>query len=234
MAKTLTDSNEKACNSEYVKVRKTVVIGYEQESLECRRSRVRGFLPQIETMTLIGVPQELNSMPTKKRLYFKEMSKTNKGTLLGPVIVPPVSDVWSMSFDEKRELFGPCRMAVGGPTDNGGQPEEDDDAGGEDEIPPGMDELRGETKKRRKNRSVGVEPVFYQSLKSCTLWRELLHSYNVKNVVSFTAGDTSLLEACIIDNIPAVAFAMTKKHQELAQDTIPLGLISLRCWSCIC
>lgn len=69
----------------------------------------------------------MNTLPTRKRLFFNQASKTNRGLLLGPVVVPSIVDIWALPFEAKKEMFGPFRMAVGGPT-IGAEPDGGDSA----------------------------------------------------------------------------------------------------------
>ena len=192
--KTLWDGPGKSANKESLKANKNVLsIGYEQNSLHTRRRLVRGYLPQIESVLMIG-PQ-IKKLPTKKRRIFTGVSSDTKGTRLAPAKVLGCDELWALSYASKKGIFESFRLRVGGPAE-----EDDDDA--EDEVPPSLEELHGKQAKSkikpRTSRDEGEEPVFYQSLKTKALWEEIIHTTSCrKAVVVFTGGDGTLLEACL-------------------------------------
>ena len=191
--KTLSDSPEKAGNKEMLKHKHVLNIGYEQGSLQARRRVRRGYLPQIEDILMVGT--HIRNLPTKKRKFFAGASVDTKGTLLAPVKVQGYDDMWALPYNTKKGIFDTFRLKVGGPVD-------DEEEEGDEEVPPSIVELQEGTHrskiKPRTSREEGDEPVFYQSLKSKELWMELIHTTSCqKAVVTFTAGDGSLLEACL-------------------------------------
>ena len=211
-----TDTPEKSCNKTAVKRRRVLAMGYEQESLQKRRHTIRGVTTQLESFYVVAGGSLLNQMPTRKRKHFAEASPTNKGNLIAPVPVPGLAECWNLPWATKKDLLGNFRMAVGGKTDEEDADVDDnaadDDAADEDDLPPALD-AKGARKARRKDRDEGVEPVFYQSMKSVAAWEEVLHSLCItKALVVLTAGDGNVLLAALKLNIPVIAFCLSPEH----------------------
>ena len=90
---------------------KTCSILYEEASLKARKQRVRG----INTLRQI----EFLHMSTKDAIMIPERSRkhyngTNKGDVLGPVVLPGWEKTWGLPFNEKRKLWDKNRVEVGG------------------------------------------------------------------------------------------------------------------------
>ena len=130
--------------------------------------------------------------------------------LIAPVRVPTFAECWTEEWAIKKDILGNFRMAVGGKTD---ELVEDDDVidSADDELPPTLQEVSTGGKKR-KSRSEGQEPMFYQALKSVELWKEVIHSLYIKTVVVFTAGDGNLIEACLLSGVPCLVLRLNTRH----------------------
>ena len=78
--------------------------------------------------------------------------------------------------------------------------------------------------KRRKCRTTrsddALEPVFYQSFKTVALWMEFLRGMCFERVVAFVAADLTLLEACMLLNLPVLGFCFTKVHLNQARERL--------------
>ena len=48
------------------------------------------------------------------------MKGTTAGSILGPVTLPQVADMWQETFRVKKDIFGEARVAVGGRTEGYG------------------------------------------------------------------------------------------------------------------
>jgi len=215
MVKLLGDKPEKSGNQRYIKQKRVLSVGYELTSLQKRKRVVRGFVPQLENLVVVG--PLISSIPTRKRQHFSQCSSTNKGTLIAPVPVSTLNaNSWCATLDEKKDIFGRFRLMVGGkPCEDD---DDDDEAEDADHFPPIAAAYEEPSPKKRKTRSDGaLEPVFYQSVKSVALWTEVLHGLAVDRVVMFNAGDCQLLEACLLAKLPALGFSFTEKHAELAR-----------------
>ena len=219
-AKVLAAPPTKTANSEIIKQRKDVTIGYELDSLVSMKKKVRGLVPQMEGCFFAG--QAIAEVPTKKRRFFAQASSTNKGNLLAPVSVPSLKDCFAGTFKTKREAFGEYRLLVGGKdgNDDNDEANNEEDVEMDDEVPWSVGELEtgGKKRKRTQRDDDQLEPMFYHGHKCEKLWQELLHSANVKKAVAFTPGDGAILHACMIDEIPVVAFVFTEKMKQLLQD----------------
>ena len=94
-----------------------------------------------------------------------------------------------------------------------------------EQLPPTVnayDEQLGQ--KRRKCRTTrsddALEPVFYQSFKTVALWMEFLRGMCFERVVAFLAADLTLLEACMLLNLPVLGFCFTKVHLNQARERL--------------
>ena len=115
------------------------------------------------------------------------------------------------TFEEKKEIFGPFRLLVGGNINNSDNEYDEETAA---QLPPTVtayDEQSAGRKRRtrRTTRSDGaLEPVFYQSFKTVALWMEFLRGMCLKRIVAFCGGDFTLLEACMLLNVPVLGFSL--------------------------
>ena len=132
------------------------------------------------------------------------------------------SSSWCANFEEKKEIFGPFRLLVGGNINNS---DDEYEEGTAEQLPPTVnayDEQLG--KRRRKCRTTrsddALEPVFYQSFKTVALWMEFLRGMCFERVVAFLAADLTLLEACMLLNLPVLGFCFTKAHLNQARERL--------------
>ena len=110
MTKILGDTPEKTGNKTLAKNSRAISIGWELASLQKRKRVLRGLVPQLENVGLVG--PSLGSLPTRRRRHFDDSSKTNKGTLLAPVPVPSYDACWGASFEEKKNIYGGFRRVA--------------------------------------------------------------------------------------------------------------------------
>ena len=86
------------------------------------------------------------SIPALKPMKFTNFKGSSAGSMMGPIILPPMSSMWSLLWPQKKDLFTPANLIpVGGR------------AGPDDELP----EDHSPTKPRDKDT---MEPVFFHAL----------------------------------------------------------------------
>ena len=123
-ARVFTNKEEKSANKEWIKQKKVISVGYELDTLVNHKRTSRGWVTQIEEITVFGPP--LNDIPPKKRKFYGSTSQSNRGTLIAPVQVPRYEDGMQMTFANKKVAFGDYRMPVGGQAgDNNGMGNDD-------------------------------------------------------------------------------------------------------------
>ena len=115
--------------------------------------------------------------------------------MIGPVVMPELSKCWRETFRDKKKIFGPARIAVGGK--------------GPDD---GVDVVKA------KREDSTLEPVFFHSHGE-QLHEELLHSIavnfnSISGIVDFTPGDGSLAHLAVVHKIPYLGFCFTERHVE--------------------
>ncbi len=115
--------------------------------------------------------------------------------MIGPVVMPELAKCWRETFRDKKKIFGPARIAVGG-------------KGPEDTV---------DVVKAKREEST-LEPVFFHS-NGEDLYEELLHSVavtfnSVSGIVDFTPGDGSLAHLAVVHKIPYLGFCFTERHAE--------------------
>ena len=141
------------------------------------------------------VSKEPLKIERKPRLKF---GGTSAGSVLGPVAVPSHSSMWSESVSEKKEIFGPARVAVGGRTAGCGTGSSE---GGSTKIKP------------RGNQD--IEPVFYHS-RGQDVYAEILYMFGTKKgiyrIIDATPGDGNLAHLCCQMRIPYTGYAFTETH----------------------
>lgn len=194
-----------------------ITLMFDEASLKKRVQRVKGMQRQTETMMMCT--RNLLVLPEKDRKHFKG---SNKGDAIGPINVPDWSTSWALSFECKKELYGPNRVAVGGKGDDDAMDEGDDegvdevdecdDAADRDLIPPAVQSLPAGAASRKSRDDSSMEPVFYHSMFSPGFYSELIHSYNLKLIIHLTAGDGKCADACMEAKIGYVGVVFTDTH----------------------
>lgn len=190
-----------------------ITLMFDEDSLKKRVQRVKGMQRQTETMLMCT--RNTLTFPEKERKHFRG---SNKGDALGPINAPDWATSWALSFERKKVLYGPNRVAVGGKSDEGVDEgvddEEEDELGGDDAtdrdlIPPSVQSASG-IRKTRDDES--IEPVLYQSMFSPTFYAELIHSYNLKLIIHLTAGDGNCAAACVEAKVGYVGVVFNDDH----------------------
>ena len=95
-------------------VSKICSIMFDERSVKLRKQRVRGIgtLKQIEFLHV--VTKDAMTIPERDREHYLG---TNKGDVIGPVVLPRWETTWGMSFADKKKLWDKHRVEVGGPTE---------------------------------------------------------------------------------------------------------------------
>ena len=123
---------------------KTFGLWRDEDSLMHRQLRVRGSIGtyrQEERLHIISA-----NIPALKPMQLANFLGSSAGSMMGPIILPPMSSMWSLLWPQKKDLFTPANLiAVGGR------------AGPDDELP----EDHSPTKPRDKDT---MEPVFFHAL----------------------------------------------------------------------
>jgi hypothetical protein len=125
--------------------------------------------------------------------------------VISPVKLSPYPKCWSLTFDEKKAVYGKMRLPVGGKTDESDD-DDDGDGLGEGEVPPTIDMFtesssaatpaESPAKKLCTRAGTNVEPVNYNSLP--TAFFENLHdAFCIKDLVDFTPVDGACAMAFI-------------------------------------
>lgn len=163
--------------------KRKVYIVKSEESLRGRRVHTKGTasLQQVEEMHLLTASSLI--LPEREGKHY---SGTNKGTVLGPVLLPLPEEEWKMTVKDKRTLYGKRnRIAVGGRT-------------------PGQSEVQ-----RRSD--TDIEPVFWWTMGQ-EFYEELFHRYFIRHVIDLTPGAGIMAEASIRNRLTYFAIAFTELH----------------------
>ena len=150
---------------------KTFVLWRDEDSLRQRQLRVRGSIGtyrQEERLHIISA-----SIPALKPMKFTNFKGSSAGSMMGPIILPPMSSMWSLLWPQKKDLFTPANLiAVGGR------------AGPDDELP----EDHSPTKPRDKDT---MEPIFFNALPG-SFYDEVLSAIPLAGVLDLCLGDGAL------------------------------------------
>lgn len=147
--------------------RKSIYVVMSEDSVRARRYLVRGTasLDQVEVMHMLS--SAAISLPERAGKHFPG---TNKGTVLGPVLLPESTSGLQATVKAKRNIYGKRnRIAVGGKSTEG---------------------------KLEKRNDTDVEPLFWWTMPA-EFYEELIHRYFIKNVIDLTPGDGRFAEVCI-------------------------------------
>lgn len=192
--------------------KKRVLVMYDEDSLKARRSRVKGVgsLKQVETLHI--VTKGVLDMPTKKRCHYPG---SNKSEGMAFVKLQPWSECWSLTFKDKKSLYGKQRVAVGGPSgdkdDDKSDMGSDDDDDDEADVPPTVDEDVPAGKTRDNSNK---EPVNYQSVPK-EFWEELQHSLCIEPLVTdLSPSDGECAKVFLDKRLPYVGVCFNDFHVE--------------------
>ena len=110
-------------------------------------------------------------------------------------MLPPLSDIWQMTIAEKKKVYGPARIEVGGTTPGAGE---------------------GPAPVRRPET---IEPVGYHT-KPASAYEELDHAYKARAWIDLTCLDETLAVLCVQKRKPFLGFCLTEYHLKLLSQRI--------------
>jgi hypothetical protein len=125
-------------------------------------------------------------LPPKK--YTTYMGTTG-GEIIGPVVLPPPERQWCTTWANKKLIFGPHLIEVGGKL--------------EVDAP--------EHKRKKPRMDDTIEPVFFHSLPE-RFWTEVLEAFNIAGVIDLCAGEGTCALAAYRRNLPYVGICFTDQH----------------------
>ena len=156
----------------------------DEDSLKERRDRYKGaLLHQLEFVKVVSAKPL--SLPEKRRLHFPG---SNRGDMMGPVALPAMTDLWTVSWKDKKAMLGKhARIRCGGGLQAPAAPD------------------TGKDFKPRTD--ADVDPFMYHGM-TPEVWESILDAHCVEAVFAGSASDGALILACIRRKIPvAVASA---------------------------
>ncbi len=168
-------------------------IALNEQGLRLRKRCVRNSRSLRQMYQMYCCTKDSLELPEKSRVLHLG---TNYGNVLGPVMLDKLDDGWLMKASDKKTLYGPHRVPVGGPTKDS-----DADSGSEEEC----------------TRVVGdndIDPVFHNYL-PVSFYRELIHSFCLVGVYDQTPGPGCFAFAAIQAGIPYCGLCFTERHAEL-------------------
>lgn len=168
-------------------------IHYEEESMEDRLDKLRGFMPVNQHERVYVVTKGPLKIEKRKRLHYPG---TNRGNSIGPVALPKFDspEVWRLANKQKKDVIGKhgAKILVGGPLHG---------------VPP--EELKKLTEIKSPS---ATQPVFYHAPPS-TIGEELQHSYDLRCVYALTIGDGSWAMTCLRLRRPLFGICLTEEHK---------------------
>jgi len=174
---------------------KTFILWRDEDSLVQRQFRVRGGIGtyrQEERLHIISA-----NIPALKPVKFQNFKGSSGGSMMGPIILPPVDSMWSLLWPKKKDLFTAANLIpVGG---RAGPDEEH----AEDEIP--------KVKPRDKDTT---EPVFFHALPG-SFYDELLSAIPLAGVLDLCPGDGALALAAFKRGICYTGLCFSEPHKKL-------------------
>ena len=172
---------------------KTFVLWRDEDSLMQRQLRVRGSIGtyrQEERLHIISA-----SIPALKPMKFTNFKGSSAGSMMGPIILPPMSSMWSLLWPQKKDLFTPANLIpVGGR------------AGPDDELP----EDHSPTKPRDKDT---MEPVFFHALPG-SFYDEVLSAIPLAGVLDLCPGDGALALSSYMKGICYTGLCFSDSHKK--------------------
>ena len=169
---------------------RTFTLWRDEDSMTQRLSRVKGGIGtyrQAETLLIVSA-----SPPALKPTKFHNYKGSTAGTMIGPIIMPPMDSLWQRSWPVKKDIFTAANLiAVGGRL------------GDEDEEP---------TEKAKPRDKNTVEPVFYHALPT-TFWDEILGAIPLVGLIDLCPGDGSLALAAYKRGICYTGLCMSDTHK---------------------
>ena len=179
------------------KDKRCIYLEYTEESIAERKERDKGSIDVMEYMWQVTAaafcPKD------RKRKHFPQSARSNK---IGPIALPQLSSLWSLTFGQKKQLYGPLgRIAAGGPADK-------------DEHEEPEDEKKLSLAKHRTN--VTVEPVAFMDM-SVQFYEDMYDAYRAKAVINLTSAGVNAAMAAIQMKIPYVGITWTVAHSDFMQ-----------------
>ena len=179
------------------KEKRCIYLEYAEKSIAERKERDKGNIDVMEYMW--QVTAGMFCQKDGKRKHFPQSVRSNK---IGPIALPDLASLWSLTFAQQKLLYGPLgRIAAGGPADK-------DD----------FDELEDEKNNNPANHrtNVTVEPVAYMDM-SAHFYEDLYDAYHAKAVINLTSAGVNAALAAIQMKIPYVGITWTDAHSEFMQ-----------------
>jgi hypothetical protein len=155
---------------------------YDENSLRSRKARphMRSTVKPLEPIVL--VTEDVMNVGEGSRKCFPG---TVHGEIIGPIVVPDAQ--WTLTFQEKKELFGASRYGGDRPA-------------------------AGVTQQKRELSS--QEPVFYHST-SPKLYETIIEDYKVKKaILHLTPGDGEFAMTAYRKRVPYVGLCFTPMHKD--------------------
>ena len=177
------------------KVVKTFILWRDEDSLMHRHLRIRGGIGthrQEERLHVINA-----NTPALKPMKFNNFKESSAGSMMGPVILPPMGSMWSLRWPQKKGLFTTANLiAVGG---RGGP----DDEPLEDEIP-----------KPAPRDTDAMEPVFFHALPG-RFYDEVLAAIPLSGFLDLCPGDGALALASYKKGICYTGLCFSDYHKQV-------------------
>ena len=164
-----------------------------ERSLKERRQKVRGVcsLNQLQGMNRFrNVSTVIPEVPHKK------YEGSNLGNVIGPVPLEKWADSWKLPVEEKRELYGEWRRAVGGRTQGAEPKNSDDDSDDIDDDVDGEQPTIPSWQMPRAGKLVDYEPVFWWAFPS-EFYEEIISGGFAKHIIDTTPGPGHAAIACL-------------------------------------
>lgn len=181
------------------KVVKQYILIKDETSQLNRMQRARGGINTVrlhETMYVVS-----KQVPIMKSRPFLDYKFSSGGSVIGPIVMPPLSELWETTWQMKKEIYmAENLIAVGGKAD------EDDD----------MDEPTVKAKPRTAN---VIEPVFYHNLPE-SFYSEILTAFPLAGVLDLTPGDGSFALAAFKANVVYCGICFGDVHKAQLQKQI--------------
>ena len=136
----------------------------------------------------------------------------NTGTVISSVLLPAASAVWTMSFADKKLLYGKLRVAVGGNSgENDDEDEEDEgDPACDVDVPPTTDASKPKPSTRGPE---NMEPVTFNSM-PISFYEDLYDAMNLKDIYDITPCDGCAAMAALNLKLGYIGVCFTDFHVE--------------------
>ena len=167
-----------------------IYMHYDEAGMSDRRERSKGALDVVEFM--YHITQEAVVYKEAKHLHTKCSVRSNS---LGPLAVPPLEDLWSLTFGQKKKLYGDMWV------DPGGKFPPDDDDG--DDV-----------KEKRPNRKEStIEAVCFGAM-SVEYYEDMIAWQNAKGFINLTSSDVNAAMAAINLKTPYAGIMHTPEGKD--------------------